>query len=114
MFLWETRNPTPRYPSVDDLINDCECNLVENKDANNNERDLDDYSIVSVECESVSTSSNNGNGSENNMSKHSSEKSDSDGFIDMFHVFTEASPKNFYPGVNPEFAGRSPPPVDGT
>ena len=33
--------------------------------------------------------------------------------FDMFHVFTEASPKNFYPGVNPEFAGR-PPPVDGT
>ena len=35
-------------------------------------------------------------------------------YFDMFHVFTEASPKNFYPGVNPEFAGRPPPPLDGT
>ena len=65
-----------------DLINDCEYNLVVNKDVNN-ERDLDDYSIVSVECESDSTSSNNENGSENNTSKHSSEKDDSDGFIEI-------------------------------
>ena len=50
-----------------------------------NERDLDDYSIVSVECESVSTTQfkNNGNGSENNTSKHNSEKADSDGFIEI-------------------------------
>jgi len=55
--------------------------LVENKDANN-ERDFDDYSIVSVECESDSTSSNNENGSENN-SKHSSEKANNDGFVEI-------------------------------
>ena len=65
-----------------DLINDCKYNLLENKDANN-ERDSDDYSIVSVECESVGTSSNNENGSENNTSQHSSEKADSDGFVEI-------------------------------
>jgi len=35
--------------------------------------------------------------------------------MDMFHVFTEASPQKFFTqGVNLEFSDSSPPPLDGT
>ena len=66
------------------MINDCEYNLAEKRDVNDEKEDSDDYSIVSIECESVSTCSNNGNESEDedNVSELNLEKSDSDGFIE--------------------------------